>query len=76
MGKEVGGDADVGMTAFLLKLGEGRVEVSDSRLYISAITIASGYAVGGLLPMVRLLHFLPFFFSRSLHLEWSLHRFD
>lgn len=42
------GDQDVGMTAFLLKLGEGMEDVPTSRLYISAFTIGMGYLLGGL----------------------------
>lgn len=41
-------DKDRGMTAFLLKFGEGMEEVSDSRLFISAFTIGASYFFGGL----------------------------
>ncbi|GLB40003.1 putative VIT family protein [Lyophyllum shimeji] len=47
---------DVGITAFLLKFGQGMEEVPDTRLYISAFTIGMGYLVGGLIPL------LPYFF--------------
>ena len=51
-------DKDRGMTAFLLKFGEGMEEVSDSRLFISAFTIGASYFFGGLvvsLPLEKLL---------------------
>ena len=41
------GSNDVGMTAFLLKFGEGLEDVPTSRLWISAVTIGGGYAIGG-----------------------------
>ena len=44
------GDQDVGMTAFLLKFGEGEEDVPTSRLWISALTIGMGYLVAGLVP--------------------------
>ncbi|KIY70251.1 DUF125-domain-containing protein [Cylindrobasidium torrendii FP15055 ss-10] len=47
---------EVGLTAFLLKFGEGLEEVPTKRLYISAFTIGMGYLVGGLIPL------LPYFF--------------
>lgn len=47
---------DVGLTAFLLKFGEGLEEVPTKRLYISALTIGSGYFFGGLIPL------MPYFF--------------
>ncbi|KIK52129.1 hypothetical protein GYMLUDRAFT_50080 [Collybiopsis luxurians FD-317 M1] len=47
---------DVGLTAFLLKFGEGMEEVPTKRLYISAFTIGMGYLLGGLIPL------LPYFF--------------
>ncbi|KAL5639958.1 hypothetical protein ACGC1H_006502 [Rhizoctonia solani] len=50
---------DVGLTAFLLKFGEGMEEVPTARLYISAFTIGAGYLVGGLVPLV------PYFFVDS-----------
>ncbi|KAF5345764.1 hypothetical protein D9758_011915 [Tetrapyrgos nigripes] len=46
---------DVGLTAFLLKFGQG-LEVPTSRLYISAFTIGLGYLIGGLVPL------FPYFF--------------
>ncbi|KAG9096054.1 hypothetical protein FRC06_009114, partial [Ceratobasidium sp. 370] len=52
-------EKDVGLTAFLLKFGEGMEEVPTTRLYISAFTIGSGYLVGGLVPLV------PYFFIDS-----------
>ncbi|KAF5330076.1 hypothetical protein D9758_015988 [Tetrapyrgos nigripes] len=42
---------DVGLTAFLLKFGQGLEEVPTSRLYISAFTIGLGYLIGGLIPL-------------------------
>ena len=74
---EDGGDGlrwseDVGLSAFLLKFGEGlgmsqifhRVyknlfvteEIPTRRLYMSAFTIGTGYLIGGLVPL------LPYFF--------------
>ena len=53
---------DVGLTAFLLKFGEGLEEVPTRRLYTSALTIGMGYLVGGLIPL------LPYFFGASLSL--------
>ncbi|KAF5361338.1 hypothetical protein D9757_012316 [Collybiopsis confluens] len=47
---------DVGLTAFMLKFGEGMEEVPTKRLYISAFTIGMGYLLGGLIPL------LPYFF--------------
>ncbi|KIO18701.1 hypothetical protein M407DRAFT_246407 [Tulasnella calospora MUT 4182] len=47
---------DVGLTAFLLKFSEGMEEVPTKRLYISALTIGSGYFFGGLIPL------MPYFF--------------
>ncbi|KAF8327577.1 VIT family-domain-containing protein [Cantharellus anzutake] len=49
-------NSDVGLTAFLLKFGEGMEEVPTARLYISAFTIGMGYFIGGLIPL------LPYFF--------------
>ncbi|KAF8752372.1 VIT family [Rhizoctonia solani] len=49
---------DVGLTAFLLKFGEGMGSPT-ARLYISAFTIGAGYLVGGLVPLV------PYFFVDS-----------
>ncbi|KAI7953644.1 hypothetical protein MJO28_006191 [Puccinia striiformis f. sp. tritici] len=59
---------DVGITAFLLKFGEGLEEVPESRLYISALTIGLSYFVGGLVPMA------PYFFieSAQIALYWSI----
>ncbi|GAA5973741.1 hypothetical protein JCM11641_005111 [Rhodosporidiobolus odoratus] len=47
---------DKGLTAFLLKFGEGLEETTDARLFISAITIGASYFLGGLVPL------LPYFF--------------
>jgi len=52
-------EEDVGLTAFLLKFGEGMEEVPTVRLYTSAFTIGAGYLVGGLVPLV------PYFFVES-----------
>ncbi|KAF8643926.1 hypothetical protein AX16_008772 [Volvariella volvacea WC 439] len=52
---------DVGLTAFLLKFGEGLEEVPDRRMYISAFTIGMGYLIGGLIPL------LPYFFIPRAH---------
>ena len=43
---------DVGLTAFLLRFGEGLEEVPNSRLFISAFTIGGAYFVGGLIPLI------------------------
>jgi len=48
---------DVGLTAFLLKFGEGLEEVPTRRLFTSAFTIGMGYLIGGLIPL------LPYFFT-------------
>ncbi|TDL27783.1 DUF125-domain-containing protein [Rickenella mellea] len=53
---------DVGLTAFLLKFGEGMEEVPTRRLYISAFTIGMGYLLGGLIPL------LPYFFIARAHI--------
>ncbi|GAA5931975.1 hypothetical protein JCM3775_004202 [Rhodotorula graminis] len=47
---------DKGLTAFLLKFGEGLEETTDARLFISAFTIGISYLLGGLVPL------LPYFF--------------
>ncbi|THU75675.1 hypothetical protein K435DRAFT_880360 [Dendrothele bispora CBS 962.96] len=59
--REAGGSSlrwskDVGLTAFLLKFGQGMEEVPTRRHYISALTIGMGYLIGGLIPL------LPYFF--------------
>lgn len=41
-------EEDVGLTAFLLKFGEGKEEIPTRRLFISAATIGSGYLIGTL----------------------------
>ncbi|CAD6570990.1 MAG: hypothetical protein TREMPRED_000087 [Tremellales sp. Tagirdzhanova-0007] len=46
------GNADMGLTAFLLKFGEGLEEVPRSRLYVSALTIGLSYFIGGLIPLI------------------------
>lgn len=53
---------DVGLTAFLLKFGEGLKEVPTRRLYLSAITIGLGYLVGGIIPLI------PYFFISRAHI--------
>ncbi|KAI0729545.1 VIT family-domain-containing protein [Fomitopsis betulina] len=57
----------VGLSAFLLKFGEGLEEVPTRRLYTSALTIGMGYLVGGLIPL------LPYFFEPIAYraLIWS-----
>ncbi|WWD17084.1 vacuolar iron transporter 1.1 [Kwoniella shandongensis] len=53
--EEEGGQSaneDMGLTAFLLKFGEGMEEVPKSRLYISALTIGLSYFIGGLIPLI------------------------
>lgn len=52
---------DVGLTAFLLKFGEGLKEVPTRRLYLSAVTIGLGYLVGGIVPLI------PYFFISRAH---------
>lgn len=52
----------VGLTAFLLKFGEGMEEVTTRRMYVSAFTIGMGYLLGGFIPL------LPYFFSTSIFL--------
>ncbi|TNY23961.1 VIT family-domain-containing protein [Rhodotorula diobovata] len=47
---------DKGLTAFLLKFGEGLEETTDARLFVSAFTIGVSYLLGGLVPL------LPYFF--------------
>lgn len=61
-----GPSEDMGLTAFLLKFGEGlgtsfsvyslwmlmTEEVPKSRLYISALTIGMSYFIGGLIPLI------------------------
>ena len=49
----------VGLTAFLLKFGEGLEEVTTRRMYVSAFTIGMGYLLGGFIPL------LPYFFGAS-----------
>ncbi|KIR59657.1 membrane fraction protein, partial [Cryptococcus bacillisporus CA1873] len=46
------GNQEMGMTAFLLKFGEGMEEVPVSRLYVSALTIGLSYFIGGLIPLI------------------------
>ncbi|TIC32507.1 DUF125-domain-containing protein [Wallemia mellicola] len=52
---------EFGLTAFLLKYGEGVEEVPTSKLIKSAITVGMGYAIGGMWPL------LPFFFISEAH---------
>ncbi|ORY80749.1 membrane fraction protein [Leucosporidium creatinivorum] len=61
-------DDEKGLTAFLLKFGEGMEETTDSRLFISAITIGLAYFLGGLVPL------MPYFFIESARqaLYWSI----
>ena len=51
--------SSVGLTAFLLKFGEGLEEVTTRRMYVSAFTIGMGYLLGGFIPL------LPYFFGKS-----------
>ncbi|PFH53488.1 hypothetical protein AMATHDRAFT_137411 [Amanita thiersii Skay4041] len=53
---------EVGLTAFLLKFGQGLEEVPTRRLYTSAFTIGMGYLLGGLIPL------LPYFFIPRAHI--------
>ncbi|KAI0342400.1 DUF125-domain-containing protein [Trametopsis cervina] len=57
----------VGLTAFLLKFGEGLEEVTTRRMYVSAFTIGMGYLLGGFIPL------LPYFFIPKAHIAliWS-----
>ncbi|KAL1407815.1 Protein ccc1 [Vanrija albida] len=48
-----------GLTAFLLKFGEGLEPVPLSRLWVSAATIGLAYCIGGLIPLI------PYFFVHS-----------
>ncbi|SCZ92440.1 BZ3500_MvSof-1268-A1-R1_Chr5-2g07858 [Microbotryum saponariae] len=48
-----------GLTAFLLKFGEGLEETTDLRLFMSALTIGFSYFLGGLIPL------LPYFFVET-----------
>lgn len=61
-------DPNIGLTAFLLKFGEGMEEVPRSRLWVSALTIGMSYFIGGLIPL------LPYMFTTSVHLGliWSV----
>ncbi|KAJ2925327.1 hypothetical protein H1R20_g11775, partial [Candolleomyces eurysporus] len=52
---------EVGLTAFLLKFGQGLEEIPDRRMYVSAFTIGMGYLLGGLIPL------LPYFFIPRAH---------
>ncbi|KAH9955436.1 VIT family-domain-containing protein [Russula dissimulans] len=52
----------VGVTEFLLKLGEGLEDVPTRRLYLSAFTIGTGYLVGGMIPL------LPYLFIPTAHI--------
>lgn len=48
--------SEAGLTAFLLRFGEGMEEIPNRRMYISAVTIGMGYLLGGIIPL------LPYFF--------------
>ncbi|KAI0649887.1 VIT family-domain-containing protein [Trametes meyenii] len=61
-GGELRWSKDVGLTAFLLKFGEGLEDVSTVRMYTSAFTIGMGYLIGGLIPL------LPYFFEPVAHI--------
>lgn len=52
-------ESSTGLTAFLLKFGEGLEPVPISRLWISAGTIGLAYFIGGLIPLI------PYFFVHS-----------
>ncbi|KAF9012011.1 VIT family-domain-containing protein [Cyathus striatus] len=52
---------EVGLTAFLLKFGQGLEEIPNARMYISAFTIGMGYLLGGLIPLI------PYFFIPKAH---------
>ncbi|PIL29130.1 transporter [Ganoderma sinense ZZ0214-1] len=60
-GEQLRWSRNVGLTAFLLKFGEGLEEVPASRMYTSAFTIGMGYLIGGLIPL------LPYFFEPVAH---------
>ncbi|BEJ13818.1 hypothetical protein CspHIS471_0309920 [Cutaneotrichosporon sp. HIS471] len=66
--KEEKADPNVGLTAFLLKFGEGMEEVPRSRLWSSALTIGLSYFFGGLVPL------LPYMFTETAEsgLLWSV----
>ncbi|KAH9972583.1 VIT family-domain-containing protein [Lactifluus volemus] len=51
----------VGITEFLLRFGEGLEDIPTRRLYMSAITIGSGYLMGGVIPLI------PYFFIPKAH---------
>ncbi|KAF8627155.1 hypothetical protein AX17_006371 [Amanita inopinata Kibby_2008] len=53
---------EVGLTAFLLKFGQGLEEIPTRRLYASAFTIGMGYLFGGFIPL------LPYFFISRAHI--------
>ncbi|KAI6040351.1 VIT family-domain-containing protein [Pisolithus marmoratus] len=52
---------EVGLTAFLLRFGEGLKEVPTRRLYLSAMTLGLGYLIGGIIPLI------PYFFISRAH---------
>ncbi|KAF9559772.1 DUF125-domain-containing protein [Agrocybe pediades] len=54
--------SDVGLTAFLLKFGQGLEEVPNRRMYVSAFTIGMGYLLGGIIPL------LPYLFISRAHI--------
>ncbi|KAF8170131.1 membrane fraction protein [Pholiota molesta] len=52
---------DVGLTAFLIKFGQGLEEIPNKRMYVSAFTIGMGYLLGGIIPLI------PYFFIPRAH---------
>ncbi|KAF8872257.1 VIT family-domain-containing protein [Gymnopilus junonius] len=52
---------EIGLTAFLLKFGQGMEEVPNRRMYISAFTLGIGYLLGGIIPLI------PYFFIARAH---------
>jgi VIT1/CCC1 family predicted Fe2+/Mn2+ transporter len=53
--------SEVGLTAFLLKFGQGLEEIPNKRMYVSAFTIGMGYLLGGIIPLI------PYFFIPRAH---------
>jgi len=52
----LGMKSEFGLSAFLLKFGEGLEDIPTRRLYLSAFTIGMSYLVGGIIPLI------PYFF--------------
>ncbi|KDR77360.1 hypothetical protein GALMADRAFT_120583 [Galerina marginata CBS 339.88] len=52
---------EIGLTAFLLKFGQGLEEIPNKRMYVSAFTIGMGYLLGGIIPLI------PYFFIPKAH---------